>query len=221
VNGAVGDIGEGDKIAAQIVDTGPACWPLAGRAAAPRQPESIDFADTRRVCGEQAHSAAQNCEVLAQTEASGAPCWPPVCAAHAQSFGKVLDLSGMLHSMVDHRFTGNALSEVEAYEKHVDSVAGGLFGMFLSALPDSSTETKVKVAMLLELFGHLVDATYSQTVSELTMFLHSCGVSDRDCQPKVWLCAPPSSLSMKRRCPTYICTVSVRKSGIRSTERSL
>ena len=52
--------------------------------------------------------------------------------------------------------------------------------MFLSGLPDSSTETKVKVAMLLELFGHLVDATYSQTVWELTMFLHSCGVSDRD-----------------------------------------
>jgi hypothetical protein len=34
--------------------------------------------------------------------------------------------------------------------------------------------------MLLELLGHLADATYSKTVWELTMFMHSCGVSDRD-----------------------------------------
>jgi hypothetical protein len=82
--------------------------------------------------------------------------------------------------MVNNRFTGNALTDVEAYEHHINTVADGLFGMFLSALPGGSIETKVKVAMLLELFGHLVDATYSKTVWELTMFLHSSGVSNRD-----------------------------------------
>jgi hypothetical protein len=90
-----------------------------------------------------------------------------------------VDLRGMLQALTQHHFDGHPLSDIEQYQAHVDSVAGGLFSLFLSAIPKQSAETKTKVAMLLGLFGHMVDPNYSQVVWELTTALHSSEVSDR------------------------------------------
>jgi hypothetical protein len=90
------------------------------------------------------------------------------------------DLRQMMQDLVTHRFGGSALEEVEQYEKHVDGKAGGLFSFLMSAVGDRSVKTKRKVAMLLELFGHVVDTTYSKTLWELTNVLHSVGSSDRE-----------------------------------------
>jgi len=89
------------------------------------------------------------------------------------------DLSAMMQALTNHRFDGHPISDVDGYQKHVDSVAHGLFSLFLSAVPNQTAGTKEKVAMILELFGHIVDPAYSQMAWELTTVLHSSGVSDR------------------------------------------
>ena len=99
----------------------------------------------------------------------------------------------MARDLVDHRFAGHALEDVIEYERHVDGNAGGLFSLLLSALPNDTVATKRKLAMILELFGHLVDPTYSKTVWELTEVLHSVGASDRQmrgfCEKGLAMCS--------------------------------
>jgi hypothetical protein len=85
----------------------------------------------------------------------------------------------MMQALVKHRFDGHPLGDVDGYQQHVDSVAGGLFSAFLSAVPNQCPATKTKVAMLIGLFGHIVDPSYSQLAWELTTVLHSAGMSDR------------------------------------------
>ena len=179
-NSAVGETRESGKFPAQMEVSGAAVECPVGGAPAPKFSEVMGAAGPQRIRAGPAQSNEEACDAHVELGESGAPGESPFGAAGDHSFGKVVDLPGMLHRFVNHRFTGNALTEINAYEEHINSVAGGLFSTFLSALPDCSSEAKVKVAMLLELFGHLVDPTYSQTVWELTMFLHSCGVSDRD-----------------------------------------
>ena len=97
----------------------------------------------------------------------------------AESVGSRMDLRGMMQSLVNNRFPGNALAQLDDYEQHVNSVCGGLFSYFMSVVPYQTPEMKKKVAMLLEQFGHLVDPSYSKTMWEVTDVLHGCGVSDR------------------------------------------
>jgi hypothetical protein len=97
----------------------------------------------------------------------------------SEGVGSRTDLRGMMQSLVNNRFPGNALAQVDDYEQHVNSVCGGLFSYFMSAVPDQTPGMKKKIAMLLEQFGHLVDPSYSKTMWEVTDVLHGYGVSDR------------------------------------------
>jgi hypothetical protein len=132
-DGAIGETSQGGLFPSQNNDSVAVIGPPAGGAPVRSGVESTPVVGTQCTGGEWARISAEGDHRGITASGSGAPCEPLVGAAGAQTSGKAVDLPRMLHNMVNNRFTGNALTEVDAYEHHINSVADGLFGMFLSA----------------------------------------------------------------------------------------
>ena len=178
--GAIDEQAKTNHFPAHSIGLGAASCSVVGRVPAPIVGEVSSSAGAQGDGGEKGCTVEESNSSPTLMGGSREECWPPEVGADGPTGAKRVDLAGMFQSMVNHRFTGDALADIAAYERHVDLVTGGLFAAFLAALPNNTPETKTKLAMLLELFGHLVDPTYSHTAWELTWFLHSSGVSNRD-----------------------------------------
>lgn len=101
-------------------------------------------------------------------------------ASEKTSDTESIALDTKLQCLVQNPYIGSPIADVSRYRIHVNSVAGGLFDLFLNLVDPAHKDREVRIACLVGQLGHLADRRYSSLQWELSDFLYLGGISDRN-----------------------------------------